>query len=45
MATPVTGGLHARIEAKPGRESDAEDLLQHGLSLVENEPETVLATG
>jgi quinol monooxygenase YgiN len=41
MATPVTVGLLARIEAKPGREADVEDLFQQGLSLVEQEPGTV----
>ena len=41
MATAVTVGLLARIEAKPGRESDAEDSLQQGLLLVEQEPGTV----
>jgi protease I len=32
--------LVVRIEAKPGREAEVEDLLRDGLSLVENEPET-----
>jgi protease I len=32
--------LFVRIEAKPGREADVEDLLRSGLSLVEEEPET-----
>jgi hypothetical protein len=41
MATPVTVGLLARIEAKPGREADVEDFLHQGLSLVEQEPGTV----
>ncbi len=41
MATPVTVGLLARIEAKPGREADVEDFLHQGLSPVEQEPGTV----
>lgn len=41
MATPVTVGLLARIEANPGRDADVEDFLQQGLSLVEQEPGTV----
>jgi protease I len=32
--------LFVRIEAKPGREADVEDLLRSGLSLVEDEPGT-----
>jgi protease I len=32
--------LVVRIEAKPGREAEVEDLLRNGLSLVENEPQT-----
>jgi protease I len=32
--------LVVRIEAKPGREAEVEDLLRNGLSLVEDEPET-----
>jgi quinol monooxygenase YgiN len=41
MAEPVTVGLLVRIEALPGRESDVENFLQHGLTLVEQEPGTV----
>lgn len=32
--------LFVRMEAKPGREADVEDLLRSGLSLVEEEPNT-----
>jgi quinol monooxygenase YgiN len=32
--------LFVRMEAKPGREADVEDLLRTGLPLVEDEPET-----
>jgi protease I len=32
--------LFVRMEARPGREADVEDLLRTGLSLVEDEPET-----
>ena len=32
--------LFVRMEARPGREADVEDLLRAGLSLVEDEPET-----
>lgn len=41
MAEPVTAGLLVRIEALPGREGDVESFLQHGLTLVEQEPGTV----
>jgi hypothetical protein len=41
MAEPVTAGLLVRIEALPGREKDVEDFLQHGLTLVQDEPATV----
>lgn len=41
MAEPVTAGLLVRIEALPGRERDVEDFLQHGLTLVQDEPATV----
>ena len=40
MAETVTKGLLVRIEAKPGKEGDVEDLLNQGKSLVEEEPET-----
>lgn len=40
MAGPVTVGLLVRIEALPGREGDVENFLQHGLALVEQEPDT-----
>jgi protease I len=36
--TPV--GLFVRLEAKPGREQEVENLLRNGLPLVEEEPET-----
>jgi protease I len=36
----ATCALFVRIEAKPGREADVEELLRSGLSLVEEEPET-----
>ena len=32
--------LFVRMEAKPGREADVEDLLRSGLSLAEEEPDT-----
>ena len=32
--------LFVRLEAKPGREADVEDLLRSGVSLVEEEPDT-----
>ncbi|MCD2191768.1 putative quinol monooxygenase [Actinomycetospora soli] len=41
MAEPVTVGFLVRIEALPGRETDVEDFLQHGLTLVQDEPTTV----
>jgi hypothetical protein len=41
MATDVTKALLVRIEALPGREADVESFLQTGLSLVQDEPETV----
>lgn len=41
MARDVTVGLLARIEALPGRESEVESFLQQGLSLVQEEPDTV----
>jgi quinol monooxygenase YgiN len=37
----VTVGLLVRLEAKPGREQDVEDLLKIGLSLVLDEPATL----
>jgi quinol monooxygenase YgiN len=40
MAETVTKGLLVRIEAKPGKESDVEDFLNQGKSLVEEESET-----
>jgi quinol monooxygenase YgiN len=40
MAETVTKGLLVRIEAKPGKESDVEEFLNQGQSLVEEEPET-----
>jgi hypothetical protein len=40
MAETVTKGLLVRIEAKPGKESEVEDFLNQGKSLVEGEPET-----
>ena len=40
MTETVTKGLLVRIEAKPGKESDVEDFLNQGKSLVEDEPQT-----
>jgi quinol monooxygenase YgiN len=37
----ITTGLLVRLEAKPGKETEVESLLRGGLSLVEDEPETV----
>ena len=39
--TEVTKALLVRVQAKEGRESDVEDFLSQGLSLVEDEPGTV----
>jgi quinol monooxygenase YgiN len=36
----VKVGLYVRVEAKPGKESDVEELLREGLAIVEAEPET-----
>ena len=33
--------LWVRLEAKPGKESEVEKFLHDGLSLVENEPDTI----
>lgn len=33
--------LFVRLEAKKGKEKDVEDFLKSGLSIVENEPDTV----
>jgi quinol monooxygenase YgiN len=41
MAQSVTVGLLARFEALPGRESDVENFLRQGLTLVGDEPDTV----
>ena len=34
-------GLLVRLEAKPGKEQEVENLLRAGLTLVQNEPETI----
>ena len=36
----VTVGLLVRLEAKPGKEADVERLLESGLALVNEEPDT-----
>ncbi len=41
MADTVTVGLLVRIEALPGREADVESFLEGGLSLVDEEPDTI----
>jgi quinol monooxygenase YgiN len=41
MATTVTKALLARLEALPGKESDVEDFLNQGASMVADEPKTV----
>src|SRR5438105_15866859 len=41
MADTVKLGLWVRLEAKPGKETDVEDFLRGGLSLVQQEPATV----
>src|SRR5215203_119266 len=41
MAREVTAGLLVRIQALPGKESDVESFLQQGLSLVQEEPDTL----
>ncbi len=35
-------GLFVRLEAKPGKETEVENFLKSGLSLVENEPKTIV---
>jgi protease I len=40
QAEETAVALFVRIEAKPGREADVEDLLRSGLSMVEDEPDT-----
>ena len=37
----VTVGLYVRLEAKPGKEAEVENFLKGGLSMVQNEPETI----
>jgi len=37
----VNVGLFVRLESKPGKEAELEDLLRGGLEIVEQEPETV----
>lgn len=39
-ATAVTVGLLIRLEAAPGREADVQNLLEGGLSAVQEEPKT-----
>jgi quinol monooxygenase YgiN len=41
MADAVKLGLWVRLEAKPGKETEVEDFLRGGLSLVQQEPATV----
>jgi quinol monooxygenase YgiN len=41
----VTVGLLVRLEARPGRESDVEQFLRGGLTLVEAEPATTVWFG
>lgn len=41
MARQVSVALLVRLEALPGREEDVADFLRQGLSLVEQEPDTV----
>src|SRR5258708_12732706 len=41
MADTIKLGLWVRLEAKPGKETDVEDFLRGGLSLVQQEPATV----
>jgi quinol monooxygenase YgiN len=41
VATQVNVGLLVRIEALPGKEDDVANFLDQGLSLVEQEPDTV----
>jgi quinol monooxygenase YgiN len=38
----VHEALFVRLEAKPGKEADVENLLRGGLPLVEQEPETIV---
>jgi quinol monooxygenase YgiN len=42
MAENVTVSLWVRLEAKPGKESEVENFLRAGLSLVEQEPATTV---
>src|SRR5579863_6239648 len=37
----VTKGLFVMLEAKPGKETDVEDFLKAGLSIVQDEPATI----
>lgn len=37
----VKVALFVRLEAKPGKEAEVEDFLNSGLSLVEEEPDTI----
>jgi quinol monooxygenase YgiN len=41
MAKPVKVALLVRLEAKPGKESDVENFLKGGLSVVQGEPATI----
>lgn len=40
-ARTVRVGLSVRLEAKPGKEAAVEDFLRGGLSIVEQEPDTI----
>ena len=37
----TNAALFVRLEAKPGKERDVEQLLRSGLQMVENEPDTI----
>ena len=41
----VTSALFVRLEAKPGKEKEVEDFLKSGLSMVEEEPKTMVWFG
>ncbi|MBA3389208.1 MAG: antibiotic biosynthesis monooxygenase [Rubrobacter sp.] len=41
MADTITAGLLVRIEALPGREAEVQSFLEGGLSLVNEEPDTI----
>ncbi|WP_322410595.1 antibiotic biosynthesis monooxygenase [Microbacterium invictum] len=41
MSTQVTKALLVQLDALPGKEDDVRDFLNQGLSIVEDEPQTV----